>query len=264
MNNNTQPYLIPLSIVIAGALVAGGIYFGGIGGKSQQAAVGGVEKGIPEIALTAVSADEHILGNPDAKISMVEFSDTECPFCKQFQTTLHSVLDEYGKDGTLAWVYRHFPIDSLHPKARKEAEATECAAEQGGNDAFWKYLDEVYKRTASNNKLDPAELPKIASAQNLEVTAFNECLVSGKYAAKVEENYKDAAKSGGNGTPYTVFILKDKVSDDVVSFVASANVSFNAQPGQEIVIVSKDKKKVSVSGALPLSFLKDFIEVLKK
>ncbi len=264
MNNNTQPYLIPLSIVIAGALVAGGIYFGGITGKGQQTAVGGREKAVPEITLAAVSANEHVLGNPNAKIAMVEFSDTECPFCKQFQTTLHSIVNEYGKDGTLAWVYRHFPIDSLHPKSRKEAEATECAAEQGGNDAFWKYLDEVYKRTTSNNKLDPAELPKIAASQSLDMTAFNECLVSGKFAAKVDENYKDAVKAGGTGTPYTVFILKDKVSDEVTSFVASANTSFKAQPGEEIIIVSKDKKKVSVSGALPLTFLQDLIKVLNK
>jgi len=263
---NAQTYLIPLSIIVAGALVAGGIYFGGIN-SSKKANVlkkDQAEVTLPEINLAKVTENDHILGNPDAKIKLVEFSDTECPYCKQFQTSLHKIIDKYGKDGKVAWVYRHFPIDQLHPKSRKEAEATECAADQGGNDAFWKYIDEVYKRTESNNKLDPAELPKIASAQGLNVTAFNTCLSSGKFSAKVAEQIKDATASGGNGTPYSVLILKDKVSKEVDEFVAMANESFNAQPGQEIILISKDMKKVSVSGALPYDFFTDFIDLLNK
>lgn len=261
---NTQPYLIPLSIIVAGALVAAGIYFGGVSPSSKTATKDQASVTQPEIKIASVTADDHILGNPDAKIKLVEFSDTECPYCKQFHTSLHRIIDTYGKDGTVAWVYRHFPIDQLHKKARKEAEATECAADQGGNDAFWKYIDEVYKRTASNDKLDPAELPKIASEQGLNVTAFNTCLSSGKFAAKVSEQAKDASTSGGNGTPYSVLILKDKVSKEVVDFVTMANKSFGAQPGQEIILISKDMKKVSVSGALPYDFFTDFIDLLNK
>jgi len=266
---NAQTYLIPLSIIVAGALVAGGIYFGGVSpssmtAKNNQASVtqGAVTQ--PEIKIASITADDHILGNPEAKIKLVEFSDTECPYCKQFHVSLHKIIDTYGKDGTVAWVYRHFPIDQLHKNARKEAEASECAADQGGNDAFWKYIDEVYKRTASNDKLDPAELPKIASSQGLDVTAFNTCLSSGKFSAKINEQIKDANASGGNGTPYSVLILKDKVSKEVVEFVAMANESFNAQPGQEIILISKDMKKVSVSGALPYDFFTDFIDLLNK
>ena len=62
--------------------------------------------------------------------------------------------------GQVAWVYRHFPIDSLHSRARKEAEATECANEFGGNTVFWQYLDKIFELTPSNDGLDPAELPK--------------------------------------------------------------------------------------------------------
>src|SRR6185436_7093141 len=84
------------------------------------------------VEMEPVTEKDHILGNPNAEVIMVEYSDLECPFCKEFHSTLRRVMNEYGKDGKVAWVYRHFPIDSLHPKARKEAEATECAAELGG------------------------------------------------------------------------------------------------------------------------------------
>ena len=106
-------------------------------------------KGI-NINLKPISAEDHILGKLDAPIIIVEYSDLECPFCKVFHRTMHEVMDKYGKDNKVAWIYRQFPIDSLHSKARKEAEATECANELGGNDGFWKFTDEVFGTTNSN------------------------------------------------------------------------------------------------------------------
>ena len=106
--------------------------------------------------------------------------------------------------GQVAWVYRHFPIDSLHSRARKEAEATECANEFGGNAVFWQYLDKIFELTPSNDGLDPAELPKIAETVGLDVTKFNVCLSSGKYKDLVESNYEDGIKAGVTGTPASV------------------------------------------------------------
>ena len=118
-------------------------------------------------------------------------------------------MEEYGKDGKVAWIYRHFPIDSLHSKARKEAEATECANELGGVEKFWEYTNTLYEITNSNDSLDPAELPKIAKTVGLDVKAFNTCLSSGKYADKVEADYQDAVKAGGRGTPNSILVTKD-------------------------------------------------------
>lgn len=101
-------------------------------------------------------ADEHILGNLNAKIIIVEYSDPECPFCKVFHNTMHQVVD--NGSGEIAWVYIHYPIPQLHPKAFHEAEATECAWEQGGNKAFWKYMDKLFEITPSNNGLDESRL----------------------------------------------------------------------------------------------------------
>ena len=115
-------------------------------------------------------------------------------------------MEEYGKSGQVAWIYRHFPLDSLHPKARKESEALECANEQGGNVKFWEYLDEIFAITPSNNGLDLNELPNIAREIGLDADNFNQCLNSGKYAKRVADDQVDGVNSGASGTPYNVVI----------------------------------------------------------
>ena len=120
---------------------------------------------------------------------------------------MHEVVSTYG--GKVAWVYRHFPISQLHDKASKEAEATECAAELGGNQVFWKYIDLVFETTSSNDSLDPAELPKIAQTVGLDVKAFNTCLSSDRYTEMVKKSVEEAVKAGARGTPYSVIVAKD-------------------------------------------------------
>ena len=127
---------------------------------------------------------------------------------------MQRIMNEYGADGKVAWVYRHLPIDSLHTRARKEAEATECAAELGGNNKFWEYIDLVFSRTQSNDTLDPAELPKIAKDIGLDQKKFEECLASGRHTAKVREHEIDAASAGARGTPHSIVVTArgEKVS----------------------------------------------------
>lgn len=159
------------------------------------------------ITLRDVANDEHIRGDKNAPVTLVEYSDTECPFCKRFHPTMQQVVENYK--GKVRWVYRHFPLTSLHPKASKEAEATECAAELGGNDKFWAYLDRIYEITPSNNGLEESQLPKIAEDVGLNRQKFEDCLSSGKYAKKVQSDAQDAQNAGGAGTPYSVVIGLD-------------------------------------------------------
>mgnify|MGYP001612976372 FL=1 len=129
----------------------------------------------------------------------------------------------------MAWVYRHFPLDTIHSKARKEAEATECAAELGGEAKFWEYIDKLFEITPSNNNLDPALLPQIAEEVGLNRTAFNECLEKGRQSAKVETDYQDAVRAGASGTPFNI-------------------------------ILTRNGQKVSIPGALPYSQMKNIID----
>jgi protein-disulfide isomerase len=161
-------------------------------------------------AVKPVSSTDHIFGNPNAQVKLIEFSDFECPFCKGFHATMKGLISEYEKDGSVAWIYRHFPIDQLHSKARKEAQASECANELGGNKAFWAYASRLFEVAPSNNRLDLAMLPQIAQEIGLDRAAFEACLGGdargGKYAAHIESDYQDASASGGDGTPYTLVI----------------------------------------------------------
>lgn len=148
--------------------------------------------------------DDHVRGDRNARVLLIEYSDLECPFCKRFHQTPQQIVNEYK--GKVAWVYRHFPLDQIHSKADKEAEATECANEIGGNDGFWKYTDKLFEVTPANNGLDPAELPKIAIQVGLDGAKFKTCLDSGKYKDHVEADYQSGVKAGVTGTPGNILL----------------------------------------------------------
>ena len=217
MENQKNSFAVPIAIIIAGLIIAGAVYFGGgvSGGttKKDNAKIAGnaqgganEEKTTQENNVKPVSSADHIRGNPNAKVKLIEFSDPECPFCKRHHDTMNKIMEEYGKGGQVAWVYRHFPLDAIHSKARKESEALECANEQGGNTKFWEYLDELFIVTPSNNGLDLNELLNIASEIGLDAEEFNQCLNSGKYAKTVADNQVDGVNSGASGTPYNIVI----------------------------------------------------------
>ncbi|MDP3763535.1 MAG: thioredoxin domain-containing protein [bacterium] len=192
-------YLVPLAIIVAGGLVAGAIYFG----TSTPSTYVPDQSNNQTIEIAPVTEKDHILGSRDAELVIVEYSDTECPWCKIFHETMKEVMSTYGD--RVAWVYRHVPYHSLAPK---EAEATECANELGGDSAFWKYVDKIFETTLSNDGLSPDELPKIAQEIGLDVTTFNQCLSSGRYAEIVKENIQDWINLK-RGTPYSVILTQD-------------------------------------------------------
>jgi len=161
-----------------------------------------------DVKMQPITKDDWIRGDKNAPIKVVEYSDTECPFCKRQHETLKQLVDEYK--GQVAWVYRHFPIPSLHSKAPKEAEALECAGSLGGNDAFWKYTDMVYENTPTNDGLDPAEIPKYAEKIGLDKAKFEACLSSGKFTEKVNQMSDDAVSAGARGTPHNVVVFGDQ------------------------------------------------------
>jgi protein-disulfide isomerase len=134
-----------------------------------------------------------VKGNPDAPVTVVEFSDFQCPFCKKTEDTLKALLAKY--DGRIRLAYLDFPLTEIHPHAEKAAEAARCAGDQG---KFWEYHDDLF---ADQSKLDEASL--IGRAQNLHLdeTAFRSCLSSGKFKHDIEVNRKEGNKAGVTGTP---------------------------------------------------------------
>src|SRR3989344_4084378 len=198
-----KDFFVPGAIVLVGILVAAAIIYGPVireGSSNSLLQPGSNNVPATEVPVEVqVSERDHVRGNIAAPVTIVEFSDLECPFCKSFHPTVKLALAEYGDK--VRWVYKHFPLDQLHPKADKEAEAAECAGELGGNDMFWKYVDRVFEITPSNNGLDLALLPQIAQDLGLNRSAFEACLNSGRYADRVEEDYQQGVLAGVNGTP---------------------------------------------------------------
>jgi protein-disulfide isomerase len=210
--SSKQNLAIPAAIVIAGLAIAAAIFFGGKGGASPAAPGGAANNG--PVTVDPVTSSDHILGNPNAKVMIVEYSDLECPFCKSFQPTIQRIMDEYGKDGKIAVAYRHFPLP-FHTKSPHEAEAAECANKLGGNDIFWKYITKIYEITPANNGLDPAELDTVAKGLGLNMTAFDKCLSSGEMKAVITKDMASGTKAGLQGTPYSVILVNKKVVDTI-------------------------------------------------
>lgn len=151
---------------------------------------------------------DHIRGKIDAAITIIEYSDFECPFCKRFHPNVQKLLE--NNSDKLRWVYRHYPLGFHDPGATKQAEATECVADLAGNDAFWKYADLIYERTKSNGKGFPIKnLKGLAVEIGVDGSAFETCLDSGKFAGKVKEDMANGNKIGVTGTP-AAFILNKK------------------------------------------------------
>lgn len=158
-----------------------------------------------------VSDSDNIRGNKDAKITIIEFSDIQCPYCSKFHNTMKQVAAAYPND--VRWVYKHFPLDSIHPYARKAAEAAECAGEQ---EKFWEYTDYLFDNQSS---LNTEFISSAAKTVGLNTSNFESCLSSGKYADKVNNDYNQGRTAGVTGTPGSVIngeLVKGAVSFETI------------------------------------------------
>jgi protein-disulfide isomerase len=150
-----------------------------------------------------VTDTDHILGNPDAPITVIEYSDFQCPFCSRVLPTMKQLRADYGDKVNI--VYRHFPL-SFHPQAQKSAEASECVAELGGNDAFWSYHDKLFENQAT---LGPDLFVKLAKDLGVDEAQFKACLDGGKYAKLVQDQMSGGSAAGVQGTPGSFVVNND-------------------------------------------------------
>jgi protein-disulfide isomerase len=158
----------------------------------------------PDKALDAVInvAGEPFKGKKDAKLTLVEFSEYQCPFCGRHVRDTYPTLDkEYVQTGKVKYVFRDLPLESIHKNAFKAAEATHCAGEQG---KFWELHDRLFE---NQKALEPASLTAHAQAIGVDAKKFQACLDGGKYAAEIRKDIAEASKYGITGTPTSVIGL---------------------------------------------------------
>ena len=147
-------------------------------------------KAVPE-----VQATDHIRGESDAKYTIIEYSDFQCPYCREF----HQQMQELYEAGGVRWVYRHFTLDHIHPEARMAAQAAECASEQM---KFWQFSDLLFEDQDNIKKLDFLTL---ANRLNMDIDKFDACLRTGKTLERVNAHILAAKELGVAATP-TFFV----------------------------------------------------------
>jgi protein-disulfide isomerase len=148
----------------------------------------------------SVRASDHVRGGSNAPVTIIEYADFQCPYCQQMHASLQTAVNE----GRIRWVYRNYPLSSIHPLAFKEAEAAECAGAQG---KFWEYADALFAaqaRISSSHAFD-RELASLAQGINADPAAWKECLDSGQFAETIKNEMSEAEALQISGTP-TIFI----------------------------------------------------------
>ncbi len=186
-------------------LVVGGVVNGGtarVAANPGNVPSGGAlpSGGAPTPAgapVKAVSDADHVKGKQDAKVTLIEYSDFECPFCKRFVPTIEQALAEFPNDVRV--VYRHFPLRSIHPNAQKAGEAAECAGKIGGGGKFWEMHDKLFAAATFN--VDA--MKTMAKEIGLDQGKFNTCLDGNEMAEKVNTDFNEGGASGVEGTPAT-------------------------------------------------------------
>ena len=198
-----QNLLIPGAIVIAGALIAGGLLMRN-GGEGTDIAHN-VNSRAHVSQNTSVQREEnpYVFGNPDAPVTVVEFSDFECPFCARLHPTLTRIVEE--SDGGINWEYRHFPL-SIHRNAESAAAAGECIGRLSGNDAFWEFADVAFQNQRS---LGTALYESEAERLGVSLDAFRACMGSSEISDVIRGDFNAAVGNGGRGTPFAVIVHED-------------------------------------------------------
>lgn len=193
---------IPVAIVIGGVIVAVAVY-------ASMPKVSGTSAG-NSVLVRPVGTQDHILGNPAARVMIVEYSDFDCDYCKGFNDTLHQIIANAGINGDVAWVYRQFPLTEIHPNAFAHARAAECVATVAGNDAFWRFSETLFK----NQPVATAQYGVLAARVGVSGDAFATCYstASSTITARIMSDRQNALDIGAQGTPYSLILVDGKPS----------------------------------------------------
>ena len=187
---------IPIAIVIGGIIVAAAVYISLPKAPSRS--------GGDASLVRRVGVSDHILGNPAARVMIIEYSDFDCTYCKDLHDTLHQIIANVGMSGEVAWVFRHFPLSEIHPNARAHARAAECAAQVAGADAFWKFSNALF----ASQPVSPSRYGELAASVGLSGDAFAICYADVPPAldARITADRQNALDMGAQGTPFSIIL----------------------------------------------------------
>jgi len=154
--------------------------------------------------LRPVSTDDHIYGSPTAPISIIEFSDFECPYCRKIHPVLKRLVNE-SKD-QVNWVFRHYPLSFHKPNAQLEAEASECIAHLAQNEGFWTFIDALFAQPRRGKQNRDQLINRAAAKVNISPQSLDKCIKTEKFKKRVNMDEKEALEIGLRGTPANILI----------------------------------------------------------
>lgn len=204
-----------ISIIIIGVIVALGVIIvrGDLYFKKTETPLK-TEPVITSVALNSITEDDNILGNPNAPVTIIEYSDLGCPFCAEFHETMLQVMQTYGSTGQVNWVYRHFPNTTAHPLSRDASILAECVGQTRGKESFWIFVENIFdlQRTEGTGAvLTDEKINQALGSVGMDGASRELCISYGNLSAKVDLDYQDGLKIAEKnpdefGTPYIIMI----------------------------------------------------------
>ncbi|KKP42962.1 MAG: DSBA oxidoreductase [Parcubacteria group bacterium GW2011_GWA1_33_6] len=239
-HNEKYKLFLPLSIIVASIIISGTILYSDMNSSSNTVNNNNNQNNNQQVqGPVKVSVDnDAVLGDKNAPITMIEFSDYECPFCKRhFLQVYPDIKKDYIDTGKVKLVFRDFiAVDGHNPLATTEAMAAECAREQGGDQMYFKYHDEIFKKTTSNgNGLKLEDLTTIANSLSINSTQLQQCIDSNKYKEEILKDIADGSKAGVSGTPS--FFIGESTSDGLID----GAMVVGAQPFDAFKVIIEEK-----------------------
>jgi len=204
------------TLILVAVVIIGGFFLlrNSSGGTGTGAVTDTGSDNPPSVnARALIEENDPVLGSADAKISILEFSDFQCPFCaRAFEGAIADFKNsDYFKNGEVNLVYKQFPLNSIHPYAQGAAEASLCADAQG---KFWEYHDLLF---ANQQALDTASLKQYAAQLGLDTGKFNSCLDDDTFTSEVSKELAQATAAGGQGTPFFVIVNTETNKYETIS-----------------------------------------------
>lgn len=199
---------LPISILIIGVIVAGGIVVSRLEPRAEESEIEQVE-----VEFSPITSEDNIYGNPAARIKIIEYSDFSCPFCRDFHEVMELVMEQYARDGEVAWIYRH--VYSQTPDndgPRVAAMASECVRSLNPDDsrAFWDYASSIFKNTPTS--LTQEGLLDLGEELGTDPNALATCIAAERHSDKIERNIEDVVTIAAElqdpnfGTPYVLIV----------------------------------------------------------
>lgn len=202
------------AILIGAAIIAGSLILHGVlaskGGSSSNLAL------LESFGGRAPGTNDYIYGKKNSKVYLIEYSDTECPYCMAFHNAVTQIQQKYGDK--IGFIYRHFPLTSIHPDAMPEAIKMTCVGKLKGDTAYYDFMTTLfdYKIAKKVNKIDETFVSEFLSKNSIDKAAFDACIQDPATKATIEESIADGAQAGVNGTPTSYVVIKDGDSYQVL------------------------------------------------